>query len=109
MPGWIAPAKDDTTTYPLNNNTFYITTESATGGSDKVGFKTFPDNGFYITNIMWRFEDWGYIIQYCTPKDYLLKFPVTPPGDANKTWEIIVTTEDVKIKCNTLEVLRLRI
>ena len=36
---------------------------------------------------------------------YSLKFPVTPPTDVNKTWEITFTTEDVKIKCNTLQVL----
>ena len=35
----------------------------------------------------------------------MLNFPVTPPTGANKTWEITVTPEDIKIKCNTLEVL----
>ena len=36
-----------------------------------------------------------------------LKFPVTIPTGVNnyKTWEITFTTEDLKIKCNTLEVL----
>ena len=58
-----------------------------------------------ITRIRWRFKDWGYIIKDCTPGDYYLKFPVTPSTGANKTWEVSVTPEDVKIKCNTLEVL----
>ena len=31
MSGWIVPVKDDNTKYPLNSNTFYITTESVTG------------------------------------------------------------------------------
>ena len=104
MSGWIVPVKDDKTKYPLNSNTFYITTESVTGSSDIVVFHLYTDSG-YITRIMWRFSDWGYIIDYCTPHYYSLKFPVTPPTDVNKTWEITFTTEDVKIKCNSLQVL----
>ena len=103
MSGWIVPVKGGTR-YPLNSNTFYITTESVTGSSDKVDFSLYTDSG-YITNIYWRFSDWGYIIAYCTPDDYSLKLPVTPPTGVNKTWEITFTTEDVKIKCNTLQVL----
>ena len=103
MSGWIVPVKD--TTYPLNSNTFYITTESVTGGSDAVDFFLYPDSGDHITNIYWRFSDWGYIITYCTPGGYSLKFPVTPPTGVNKTWEITFTTEELKIKCNTLQVL----
>ena len=104
MSGWIVPVKDDKTKYPLNSNTFYITTESVTGGSDYVGFYLYTDSA-YITIISWRFSDWGYYIYYCTPREYSLKFPVTPPTDVNKTWEITFTTEDVKIKCNSLQVL----
>ena len=103
MSGWIVPAKD--TKYPLNSNTFYITTESVTGSSDEVIFSLYTDSGDHITNIRWRFSDWGYEIYICTPGDFSLKFPVTPPTDVNKTWEITFTTEDVKIKCNTLQVL----
>ena len=103
MSGWIVPVKDGTY-YPLNSNTFYITTESVTGSSDRVVFSLYTDS-YYITNIYWRFSDWGYYIHYCTPGGYSLKFPVTPPTDVNKTWEITFTTEDVKIKCNTLQVL----
>ena len=102
MSGWIVPVKD--TKYPLNSNTFYITTESVTGGSDKVDFSLYTDSG-YITTIYWRFSDWGYYIAYCTPRDYSLKFPVTPPTDVKKTWEITFTTKDVKIKWNTKQVL----
>ena len=105
MSGWIVPVKDYNTYYTLNSNTFYITTESVTGGSDEVDFLLYPDSGSWITNIWWRFSDWGYIITYCTPEDFSLKFPVTPPTGVNKTWEITLTTEDVKIKCNTLQVL----
>ena len=104
MSGWIVPVKDRNTKYPLNSNTFYITTESVTGSSDVVDFLLYTDSG-YITRIIWRFSDWGYVIDFCTPFDYSLKFPVTPPTDVNKTWEITFTTEDVKIKCNTLQVL----
>ena len=106
MSGWIVPVKDSITKYPLNSNTFYITTESVTGSSDVVGFYLYPDSGGYFTTIIWRFSDWGYVIDFCTPyPDYSLNFPVTPPTGVNKTWEITLTTEDVKIKCNTLQVL----
>ena len=107
MSGWIVPVKDDITKYPLNSNTFYITTESVTGSSDRVRFHLYPDSGDSITYIRWRFSDWGYYIHYCTPYPnyYSLKFPATPPTGVNKTWEITFTTEDVKIKCNTLQVL----
>ena len=105
MSGWIVPVKDGIK-YPLNSNTFYITTESVTNinSSDKVDFFLEADSG-YFTTIRWRFSDWGYVIYYCTPTNYSLKFPVTPPTDVNKTWEITFTTEDVKIKCNSLQVL----
>ena len=104
MSGWIVPVKDSATYYPLNSNTLYITTESVTGGSDMVFFYLYPDSDVQITNIRWKFSDWGYYIAYCTPGDFSLKFPVTPT-DVNKTWEITFTTEDLKIKCNTLQVL----
>ena len=104
MSGWIVRVKDSSTKYPLNSNTFYITTESVTGSNDAVAFNLYTDSG-YFTYIRWRFSDWGYRIRYCTPYDYSLKFPVTPPTDVNKTWEITFTTEDVKIKCSTLQVL----
>ena len=105
MSGWIVPVKDSSTNYPLNNNTFYITTESVTGGSDTVIFVLYTDSDSFITTIAWKFSDWRYIIGHCTPFYYSLKFPVTPPTGVNKTWEITFTTEDVKIKCNTLQVL----
>ena len=106
MSGWIVPVIDGSTSYPLNSNTFNITTESVTGSSDAVDFTLWTDSADYITNIRWRFSDWGYYIHYCTPyPHYSLKFPVTSPTDVNKTWEITFTTEDVKIKCNTKQVL----
>ena len=67
---------------------------------------SFYDDSFaYITDIYWRFSDWGYYIQYCTHVDYSAKFPLSPPTDVDKTWEVTVTAEDIKIKCNSLEVL----
>ena len=60
MSGWIVPVKD--TKYPLNSNTFYITTESVTGSSDKVYFTLYTDSGSKFTVIKWRFSDWGYDI-----------------------------------------------
>ena len=104
MSGWIVPVKDNSTEYPLNSNTFYITTESVTGGRDIVGFFLYSDSG-YFTQIFWRFLDWGYYINFCIPGDFSLNFPVTPPTGVNKTWEIRFTTVDVKIKCNTIQVL----
>ena len=104
MTGWIVPIKD--TIYPLNSNTFYITTESVTGSSDDVYFLLYNNSGSWFTYIIWRFSDWGYYIKFCTPTPYYsVKFPVTPPTGVNKTWEITFTTEDVKIKCNSLQVL----
>ena len=102
MSGWIVPVK--IAYYVLKTNTFYTTTESVTGGRDKVDFSLYSDSG-KITSIWWRFSDWGYYITYCTPYGFSLKFPVTPSTDVNKTWEITFTTEDVKIKCNALQVL----
>ena len=103
MSGWIVPVKD--TVYPLNSNTFYITTESVTGSSDIVYFSLYTDSGGWFTNIYWRFSHWGYIIYYCTPYDFSLKFPVTPPTGVKKTWEITLKTEDIQIKCNAIQVL----
>ena len=105
MSGWIVPVKETYTNYKLNSSTFYITTESVTGGSDIVRFYLYTDSGDSYTNIIWRFSDWGYIISSCTPHDYSVKFPVTPPAGVNKTWEITFTPEDVKIICNTIQVL----
>ena len=107
MSGWIVPVKDSTTTYPLNSNTFYITTESVTGGRAIVGIFLFTDSGASITWILWTFTDWGYIIGYCTPRNYSSEFtfPVSPPIGVKKTWEITLTTEDLKIKCNSIQVL----
>ena len=104
MSGWIVPVKGGTK-YTLNSKTFYITTENVTGGSDKVHFYLYTYSGSKFTAIRWRFSDWGYAIESCTRWDFSLKFPVTPPTGVNKTWEITFTTEDVKIKCNTLQVL----
>ena len=58
-----------------------------------------------LTSISWRFGDWRYYIGYCTPHSYSLKFPVTPPTNVKKTWEISFTPKDLTIKCNTLQVL----
>ena len=102
----IFPVKNGNAKYPLKNDTFYITTESATGSSNQVVFSLNPKGGKWITNIGWRFSDWGYDIKHCTPGEYTLKFPVTPPtGIIYMTWEVKFTTEDITLKCNTLEVL----
>ena len=104
MSGWIVPVRN--TYYSLNSSTFYITTESVTGSSDVVDFYLYTDSVALITNIGWRFNDSGYVIEYCTPHpDYSLKFYVTLPTGVNKTWEITLTPEDVNIKCNTLQIL----
>ena len=106
LSGWIA-VDDGFSIYPLNSNTLYIITESLSG-SDEVDFSLFPDSGVArITAIQWRFSDGGYSIPRCTPLDFSLKFPVTPPTGVKKTWEVTLTTKDIRIKCNTLEVLHL--
>ena len=102
MSGWIVPVKN--THYLLKTNTFYTKTESVTGGRDNVDFALYSDSGS-IASIWWRFKDWEYYISRCTPGDYSLKFPLTPPTGVNMTWEITFTTEDLKIKCNALQVL----
>ena len=104
MSGWIVPVKDGRTKYPLKSNSFYIATESVTGSSDSVYFSLYTDS-VLVTSIGWRFSDWGYIIIYCTPTDYSLKFLVTPPTGVKKTWEVTFTPEDVEIKCNNLKLL----
>ena len=59
-----------------------------------------------ITNIQWAFNSWKYFIEHCTVFDLpTITFPVTPPTGINKTWEVTFTEEELKIKCNTLEVL----
>ena len=98
-------AKDSKTEYPLKSNTLYIATESVTGGSDVVYIHLYTDSGDYIKSITWKFRDWGYRITYCSAANYSLKFPVTPPTGINKNWEITITPEYVKVKCNNLEVL----
>ena len=68
-----------------------------------VRFHLFTKKDDYITRVRWFFKDWDYSIASCT--ENVLKFPATPPTVVNKTWEVTVTPEDIKIKCNTLEVL----
>ena len=98
------PVKDLNAYYPIKSNTFCIKTRSITGGENEVALLLYDDWDVRITSIRWRFKDWKYTIQYCTG-NYHLKFPVTPPTGVNKTWEITFATEDIKIKCNTLQVL----
>ena len=56
-----------------------------------------------MTNIGWSLKDWDYYIVDCSP--FNTPFPETPPIGVNRTWEITVTPEYVKIKCNALQVL----
>ena len=97
------PVKDGKTAYPLISSTIKITTESATGDNDEVNFKLYRGTE-HITNIFWRFSDWGCTISRCTPWDYGIKF-TAPPTNVTKTWEITFTPEDITIKCNTFKVL----
>ena len=80
-------------------------TESITGGDGKVGFHLYPTQGEYITTVWWLFNDWGYVIAWCSPNEYQLKFPVKPPSGVSKTWEITAAPEGLTIKCNNVEVL----
>ena len=102
---WIVPDKSGDVKYTIHSNTFYIKTESAIGADDVLGFSLFTDDDKKITNYRWRLDDWAYIVNDCTPEDWSLKFPVTPPTDVEKTWEVTATAEAINIKCNTLEVL----
>ena len=70
-----------------------------------VYFYLYPDVGDFITYITWRFSIWACFISECIPDGNLHGFSVTPPTGVEKTWEVTVTPTDMKIKCNTLEVL----
>ena len=74
-----------------------------------VYFKIYNWYSYYdydeIGRITWRFKDWSYFIDYCTPYAYSLKFTSVPPAEVNKTWDITMTTDDLRIKCNKREVL----
>ena len=68
-----------------------------------------------ITDISWRFSDWGFCISDCTVYsvqftaiEYSLKLTAVP-AEVNKTWEITTTTDDLRIKCNGVEVNTLSI
>ena len=93
--------------YPVYNHTISITTDGVYGGDDVVYFTTYEQQDDYnkIGRITWRFKDWSYFIDYCTPYAYSLKFTKTPTTEVNKTWEITMTTDGVRIKCNKEEVL----
>ena len=69
-----------------------------------IDISLLTDSGDYITNIKWKFKDWGYEILSCTPGNYKLKYHSTPVG-TRKVWKITFTPEDVTIKCASLEVL----
>ena len=61
---------------------------------------------YYDTGLItWRFKDWKYYIDHCTPYAYSLKFTSVPPAEVNKIWDITLTADDVRIKCNKKEVL----
>ena len=74
-----------------------------------VYFELYTRDDYYyhdeIGFITWRFKDWSYCIEHCTPFAFSLKFTKAPPIEVDKVWEITLTTDDVRIKCNKEEVL----
>ena len=103
--GWIVPVKNNTATYFVNDSIYYLYTESAFGSDGKVSFNVYTASGDAIVGISWRFLDWGYFIFGCTPFDYSHKLTTTPTAVVNKTWEARHTTDELKMKCNGIEVL----
>ena len=105
--GWINVDKMDKV--PIHNNTIKITTDSIYGGDDVVYFELYTRDDQYddvkIGFITWRFKDWSYCIEHCTPYAFSLKFTKAPPIEVDKIWEITLTIDDVRIKCNKEEVL----
>ena len=82
-------------------------TDSPLDSTDSVVFIVYSGSSGLIqtTGIRWRFSDWGYFIFPCTPIDFSHKLTTTPPTVVNKTWEVRHTTDELKIKCNGIEVL----
>ena len=105
--GWIDPVKDGATRYRINHKTFKLTTESIYGSKDTVTLVLYNDRpkSRSLAHIFWRFSDWGYSLQFCSLYGYGLKFPVHPPNEGNKVWELTTTAIDLKLKCNDVEVL----
>ena len=95
--------------YKVHNFTFLVQTESATESDDIVFFGLFAtacSNSSDI-NIKWRFSDWGYYIFPCTPRNFSLKLTKAPRDvlAVNKIWQITATPEELKIRCNGIQVL----
>ena len=100
---WIEPVKD--TLYPVYNDSFSIRTEGVAGQSHTVMFRLFTDGGYWITDIAWTYENWGYAIRECTSWAYDQQLAVVAQGMDTMIWEVTHTTEDLTIKCNGVEVL----
>ena len=59
-----------------------------------------------MTIFRWRFIDWAYQIDYCTPNDYSQKINSTPPAERDRIWDVAIA-DDIRMKCNGAEVLHL--
>ena len=98
---WIA--SDGTNPYPLQNSSFSIKTESATGSDGVLYMILYNSRNLYITTFKLRFKDLKFFIAHCTKEDFLPLSEV-PENVLNKTWEVTATPEDVTIKCNGAQV-----
>ena len=58
-----------------------------------------------MTNINWKFKNWVFTADGCVSDHDSVKFTPEPPDTVKKIWEVMTTTEDLKIKCNRVEVL----
>ena len=103
--GWVVPVRTDL--YRVKSNTVYITTDSVSGSSDKVMLALIYGNDDFITAFKWRFSDWHYQIEFCTPSQFHQRFNSTPPAERNKIWEVTIGNA-IQIKCNGVEVLYLK-
>ena len=79
-------------------------TESAAGSSDVVDITLYKSRNTRVATMRIMFKDWRCRIPYCTP-DYI-PLKLTPVLAAvNKIWEVTTVPDELKIKCNGVEVL----
>ena len=89
--------------YPIQSSSFYIKTESVTGSRDALRIHLYESRTTYTTIITVFFKDWTCTVHFCT--SYYTPLKLTPvPAAVNKIWEVTTTPDELKIKCNGVEV-----
>ena len=98
-----ANSSDPTFNYQIQNSTFYIKTESVTGSDDVLLIHLYESKTNAITVISVYFMDWRCTVVFCIPDDPQLKLTAVPTA-VNKIWEVTTTPDELRIKCNGVEV-----